>query len=187
MISLCLVLSIGAIAVWRGRRWLAFRRRLRDLAYAQTVGLPLVVTVLQIAIASGQTPRGSIGVVSELAGRSGSLSAAAAPFARLHERIGLGADLDEAILSTLAAAPASSSLARTFDALRRAELDGAPLQLHLELLVRDFRRRRAMDLDTAAQRLTISLLFPLVVCILPAFVLLAVVPLLLSALAGLPV
>ncbi|MFT7474812.1 MAG: hypothetical protein ACI81L_001744, partial [Verrucomicrobiales bacterium] len=56
-----------------------------------------------------------------------------------------------------------------------------------ELLVRDFRRRRAMDLDTAAQRLTISLLFPLVVCILPAFVLLAVVPLLLSALAGLPV
>jgi pilus assembly protein TadC len=186
MISMLLVFLIGAFVAWRGRLLLASRRRWRELAYAQAVGLPLVVTVLQIAIASGQTPRGAIGVVSELAGRPGALSAASASFVHLNKRLRLGADLDEAILSTLATTPASSSLARTFDALRRAELDGAPLQLHLELLGQDLRRRRSTELDTAAQRLTVSLLFPLVVCILPAFVLLAVVPLLLSALAGLP-
>ena len=45
------------------------------------------------------------------------------------------------------------------------------------------RRRRA---EEAARRLPVQLLFPLVLCVLPAFVLLAVVPLLLAAVPQLP-
>ena len=77
-------------------------------------------------------------------------------------------------------------MTRVLDLLRRAELDGSALSVQLELLVRDFRTMRALSLDAAAQRMTVSLLFPLVLCILPAFILLAIVPLLLGAVSGLP-
>ena len=67
-----------------------------------------------------------------------------------------------------------------------SEIDGGDLSLHLELVVHDLRRERAAVLDAAAQRLTIALLFPLVLCILPAFVLLAIAPLVLEVIAELP-
>jgi pilus assembly protein TadC len=48
--------------------------------------------------------------------------------------------------------------------------------------VRDERRRAG---ERAARRLSVTLLFPLVLCILPAFVLLGLVPLLASSLRDL--
>jgi tight adherence protein C len=62
-----------------------------------------------------------------------------------------------------------------------ADRYGAPLGPSLERLateVREDRRRRA---EEAARRVPIKLLFPLVCCVLPAFALLTVVPMLAGA------
>lgn len=101
-------------------------------------------------------------------------------------RLAMGGDLQAAINQLDTATPAGLSLYRVLDLLRRGELDGLDLALQLEFVVQDLRRDRSIALDTVAQRLTISLLFPMVLCILPAFVLLAIVPLLLDVLSQLP-
>lgn len=100
--------------------------------------------------------------------------------------IDLGADLTEAISYLDAQIGTRSSLLRVLELLRRSELDGSALDVHLELLLHDLRRERAHELDVAAQRLSIAMLVPLVVCILPAFVVLAIVPLVLDILGQLP-
>ena len=110
----------------------------------------------------------------------------ATDFAHVDRRLALGASLDTAILEASAGSTRSPEIVRVLDVLRRAEHDGGSLQLQFEFLIRDLRRQRANALDEAAQRLTVSLLFPLVLCILPAFILLAVAPLLVEALRGLP-
>ena len=68
--------------------------------------------------------------------------------------------------------------------LSHAERYGSPLVGPLERLAveaRDARRRRA---EAAARRAPVLLVFPLVLCCLPAFALLTVVPLLLAALGS---
>jgi Flp pilus assembly protein TadB len=70
-------------------------------------------------------------------------------------------------------------------ALVASERDGVPLLAALERVgaqVRDERRRAG---ERAARRLSVTLLFPLVLCILPSFVLLGLVPLLASSLRDL--
>lgn len=70
-------------------------------------------------------------------------------------------------------------------ALGGSATTGAPLGPALErvsLLARDHRRRAA---EARVRRLPVTMLFPLVACVLPAFVLLAVVPLLAASLASL--
>jgi len=54
----------------------------------------------------------------------------------------------------------------------------------LEQVARDVRLDRRRRAETAARRLPITLLFPLVLCTLPAFVLLTVVPIIVSSLDG---
>ncbi len=71
------------------------------------------------------------------------------------------------------------------DGLGAADRDGLPLAPVLERLAADARAHRRRHLDTMARQLPVRLAVPLVVCILPSFVLLAVVPLLLAALASL--
>jgi pilus assembly protein TadC len=76
-------------------------------------------------------------------------------------------------------------LAPVVRALRDGERDGTPLVPALDEVaatLRDERRRRAA---ASARRAPIVLLFPLVLCVLPAFVLLTVVPLLVTATASL--
>ena len=71
------------------------------------------------------------------------------------------------------------------DGLAAADRDGLPLAPVLERLAADARAHRRRRLDTLARQLPVRMAVPLVVCILPSFVLLAVVPLLLAALASL--
>ena len=169
-----------------GESILKARRSRRDLAHFRATGLPTVVMLLSLATAAGQSPRAAIASVAQLADSPGAVGVVARDFAEVDERLQLGASLSTAILERTATGAPTPEIIRVLDVLRRAEHDGASLQLQLEFLIRDLRRHRANALDEAAQRLTVSMLFPLVLCILPAFVLLAVAPLLVEALRGLP-
>jgi tight adherence protein C len=69
-------------------------------------------------------------------------------------------------------------------ALRATERYGVPIADAMHRLVDDMRRRRRLRADASARRLPVRLTLPLVLVVLPAFALLTVVPLLLTALAG---
>lgn len=68
-----------------------------------------------------------------------------------------------------------------FAAADRYGLELAPVLDRLGADIRADRRRRA---EADARRLSVTMSFPLVICILPAFVLLAIAPALVSALAS---
>ncbi len=68
--------------------------------------------------------------------------------------------------------------------VRGVERDGAPAAAALSALAADSRLERRHGLERSARRLPVRLLVPLMGGVLPAFVLLAVVPMLAGALAG---
>lgn len=171
------------MATRRAVRWSRDRRRARRDAELHVRGLPAVVSLLHVATSAGLPPRSAISAVAGLRS-STELEVVLRELRLVCSRLDLGADFSSAILAL--DVREQRRMIRVLDVLRRAEIDGVALSAHLETLVRDLRRERAVALDVAAQRLTVSLLFPLVVCILPAFVLLAVVPLLLGAFSNLP-
>jgi tight adherence protein C len=70
-------------------------------------------------------------------------------------------------------------------ALVDAERYGAPLGASLERIADDARRARQQRAQEAARRIPVRLLLPLVTCILPAFGLLTVAPLIASGLRAL--
>ncbi|HSH59547.1 MAG TPA: type II secretion system F family protein, partial [Acidimicrobiales bacterium] len=59
---------------------------------------------------------------------------------------------------------------------------GAPLAASLDRIADHVRRQRRRRAEEAARKVPVMLLFPLVVCILPAFALLTVAPLIAGAL-----
>ncbi|MEO8265029.1 MAG: type II secretion system F family protein [Ilumatobacteraceae bacterium] len=71
------------------------------------------------------------------------------------------------------------------DSLSAADRYGLPLAPVLERLSFEVRQQRRRDTDAAARELPVRLAMPLVLCTLPSFVLLAIVPLLLGALSSL--
>jgi hypothetical protein len=71
------------------------------------------------------------------------------------------------------------------DGLAAADRDGLPLSPILDRLATEARQQRRRRADTLARQLPIRLSLPLVLCTLPSFVLLAVAPLLLAAIASL--
>lgn len=82
-----------------------------------------------------------------------------------------------AVLPTLLG-PRAHALA---DAFAAADRDGLPLAPVLERLSSEARHDRRRRADARARQLPVRLAFPLVLCTLPSFVLLAVAPLLLAA------
>lgn len=68
------------------------------------------------------------------------------------------------------------------DAFATADRDGLPLAPVLERLAAEARHDRRRRSDARSRQLPVRLAFPLVLCTLPSFVLLAVAPLLLAAL-----
>jgi tight adherence protein C len=71
------------------------------------------------------------------------------------------------------------------DSLSAADRYGLPLAPVLERLSFEARQQRRRDTDATARELPVRLAMPLVLCTLPSFVLLAIVPLLLGALSSL--
>jgi tight adherence protein C len=112
----------------------------------------------------------------------------------------MGGELAREAGAALLAAERGSSLGDELDALAlrlgevsrvlvvvlvAAERYGAPLAAPLALAADELRRKRRHQLEQAARRLPVRLLFPLALGVLPAFVLLTVVPLVATSLPGL--
>ncbi len=163
-----LVVVAGAVAAGAlvSRRALAARRR-QELEQA----LPELIDLLRIAAAAGHPVRAALDVVGPRAP-----PATRSILARLRRRADRGVPLADAID---AAGDELGELGPTLtDALVAALVSGAPLAPALDRVAEVARDRRRRSAEEAARRLPVSLLFPLVCCVLPAFGLLAVVPLL---------
>ncbi len=83
------------------------------------------------------------------------------------------------LLAERAPVPEVRSLVR---ALERAERYGTSIATTLVAQARELRARRRVAAEEAARTAPVKMLFPLVVCFLPAFVILTVAPVVLSAL-----
>jgi tight adherence protein C len=70
-------------------------------------------------------------------------------------------------------------------ALQGAERYGAPLGDALERIAADVRRQRRQRAEEAARTLPVRLIFPLVLCTLPALVLLTIAPVVAGAVRSL--
>jgi len=108
----------------------------------------------------------------------------------------LGPELEQALNETTSGRPLAEALGDVAHdlgepvrplttALVATERDGAPLAPTLERLALEVRRDRRRRAEEAARRLPVKLLFPLVLCTLPAFALLTLVPLVAGVLSSL--
>lgn len=150
---------------------LAARRQTRAHDAAVVDQLPDVVDLVALTTSAGLPVAAAFAAIgSRPGGPVGAGLAAAAAHA------GRGGTTAEALaLLARTAGPA----ARPFvDALAEHDRYGTPLRPALERVAIEARLRRRRQAEEAARRLPVTLLFPLVLTTLPAFVLLTVIPLL---------
>jgi tight adherence protein C len=158
------------------RRASVRKRRRRERAARDA--LPDLVDLVLIGVQAGEPP-----VAALLASRAG-VSAA------LHEAV------DDVLGRANAGTPAADAVVALVDrlgpsalalvdALRTSARTGAALGPMLDRLADDARHQRRRLAEAKARELPVRLAFPLVCCTLPAFVLVAIVPLLVAALASL--
>lgn len=167
-------LLVGAGAVPRVRHLLATRASQRAIDAA----LPDAIEMLVLVIQTGMTPHQGIDVLTHRA------PAPVRPaFIEVRHRVDRGAPLADA-LDALAdtLGQAASPVA---DTLAMAERHGTPIAQALEQLALDARERRRRQAEAEARKLPIRMSLPLVVCTLPSFVLIAIVPAVLAAMASL--
>lgn len=150
------------------------RARARQGAASQE--LPEVIDLFALAVGGGLNVSLAVAAVGHRAG--GALGAAFRRAAvddgrRLADRLD---DLPRA---------AGEELRPLTAALAASERYGSPLGDVLARAAHDARIRRLRRAEEAARRLPVLLLFPLVCCVLPAFVLLTVVPMLAGSLRAL--
>jgi tight adherence protein C len=161
---------VAGVGAWAVPVWRARRRRRFDAGSAGRA-LPEVVDLFSVAVGAGLTVPHAVAAVG---GRAAEPFAGA--FGAVTSAITAGRRCSDALddVDTVLGPDARPLL----DALRASERYGASLDealLRLSAEVRADRRRRA---EAAVRRVPVRLLFPLVTCVLPAFALLTVAPLL---------
>lgn len=129
--------------------------------------LPHLVRLLSAALGAGAAPAEALVVVS--AALPGAAAARLTPVAA---RLRLGAD-PVATWRGLVADPALAPLGRT---LARAHATGAPVAASVERLADELARSARADVEDRARRVGVKAAVPLGICLLPAFLLLGVVP-----------
>ncbi len=141
---------------------------------------PVLVDLIRAAVSSGVSPRTVFEVL-----QSTSTVDALEPFAgsirSLQQSLQSGIGFVESLEPIKTEGPPVLGLVA---ALQASELYGVALGPSFDALSLDARLTRRRRVETKARRLPVSLLFPLVVCVLPAFMLLTVVPLLFSGLSS---
>lgn len=184
------VLSVAAAAVWLPaaplpviapalRRVLRRRRREAVERAALAAEVPDVVDLLAVAVAAGLNVRLAVAAVVETA-PAGALVEALGQAAR---EVAAGSRLCDALarIPDRVGEPARPVVAALVD----AERYGTPVGPALAQVAAEARRARQRQAEEAARRVPVKLLFPLVTCILPAFGLLAVAPLIAGGLRAL--
>jgi tight adherence protein C len=183
LLVLLLAPSIGpalllcALGIGRARK----RRMFEQQRARRSAALPDLVDMIRLCVASGCTPYGAIEVLGSLPLRADDVLAPLInEAARELERGAVVSEVLDRFQAEVgeAARPLCSALRSSADL-------GTPIAETLDLLAREARRARKAQADVAAKRLPVLLLFPLITCILPAFALLAIVPLLGGALSAL--
>lgn len=165
----------GVIVLFRRTRPIrAARRRRNDAARA----LPDALDLLVLCIQTGLTPQQAIAELAVSAPES--VRDAFASTVHRCERGQSFADALTALPETLG--PGAIGLADVIAASDRYGLPLGPVIDQLTIEARDSRRR--LD-QAAARKLPVRLSFPLVVCTLPSFVLLAIAPAVIAALSSL--
>ena len=154
-------------------------RRRRRLPIDDTV--PDVVDLFAVATSAGLNPRLAVAAVAERA-PPGPIADALADVCR--QVAATGARLADA-LDTVPERVGSDAVRPHISALTDAERYGSALGPTLERLADEARRARQRRAEEAARKLPVKLLFPLVLCILPAFGLLTVAPLIAGGLRAL--
>lgn len=140
--------------------------------------IPDAIELLVLLIHAGLTPHQAVATMT-----SRGPAATRVGFSEVTRRIDRGQGLADA----LAALPdvLGPNIGPVADTLAIAERHGTPIAGALEQLSVEVRHRRRRDAEAAARRLPIRLSFPLVVCTLPSFVLVAIAPAVLAALSSL--
>ena len=154
------------------------RRATRARQDAIDASLPEVVDLLVLATGAGLTVRHALAAVAARAN---------GPLAPLLARAVAEADRGRRLADALEAVPdqAGESTRPLIGVLLASERYGAPVSAGLERLAAEVRADLRRRTEAAARRVPVKLLFPLVVCILPAFGLLTVAPLVAGALRSL--
>ncbi len=166
--SIGLVAGLVAGAVcWRvvgGMESPAIRRRRERLAAAA----PHVVDLMAACLAAGLSPGSALEQITE---------AVEAPvrdeLAAVSARLRLGVD-PVTVWSDLGGHPQLGALGRS---LARATVSGASVADAMQRLSEDLRRSARADVESRARAVGVKAAVPLGVCLLPAFVLVGVVPL----------
>ena len=167
-------LLIGVLLHWVGRRWV---QRLTVSAARVDSDVPDFVDVVSVYLRSGQPPALAFLQASDTA--PGTIGVAARAVA---ERVHNGERFMDVLTSLRSAFGLHAQ--PMIDALIDTERDGlAPREL-FDRLATDAHAQRRRDADMRIRALPVRLTLPLVGCILPAYVLLAVVPLLASQLSS---
>lgn len=155
------------------------RRRQRRYEAAVVAELPAIVDLLSLALSS----TGSVQLAVRAVADSGSGPVAAA-LVEAVTRVDAGHRLTSALEHACAPlGPPARPLVRS---LVGAERYGVPLGSALDRLGHEARRRHRRQVESAARRVPVRLLAPLALCMLPAFTLLTIVPVLARTLTNLP-
>lgn len=165
------LLALGGGLTWMGRKWI---RRLLDAATPARgeVSEPLVLALVEATLAAGLDTGGALRRVGEVVGEVALADAGAAlsrgvPWAVAWEPVvtGSAADADE------------GGGARAVErALRAPHRCGASAMPALRAAVEDSVRAARRDAQTRAAQLGVTLSLPLTLCLLPAFVVVGIVP-----------
>lgn len=161
--------AVVGVVRWAGPAATARRRSDGDRT-AVSRELPEAADLLALCLTAGLSVARAIQVVGAvLAGPVGSV------LHDLERRHHVGQSLASA--TSAAAHDVDPEIRPLLALLRSAHVDGGPAAVAFRRLADEGRERRRRQAEERARRAPVLLLFPLVCCILPAFVLLALVPL----------
>ncbi len=164
--------AVGALMVWTPAA--VEKRRAKKWIDGFTGDLPEVVDLFSLALGSGLNVSLAVAAVGRRA--SGAL---AAELSRVAGETGRGRRLSDSLEELPVRCGESVRPLATL--LAAGERYGVPLVESLERLAVEVRANERRRAEEAARRLPVKMLFPLVVCILPAFGLLTLGPMLVTS------
>lgn len=162
-----------ALVMWRRR---GRQDRLDEVAVVDE--LPEVIDLLSLGVGAGLTVTDAMASVARWA--NGPVGAA---IGRAHRLVHQGTSTADAL--EMARGDCGPPAEGLFSALIAADRYGTPVADALARLGHEARLDRRRAAEERARKVPVQLLFPLVVCVLPAFGLLTVVPLLVNSLGAL--